>query len=40
MSMCVSRCCSYAEQPTWSQVREPSFGHGTLDIINATTAHW
>eukprot|EP00891_Asterochloris_glomerata_P009395 jgi/Astpho2/9395/Aster-01660 len=30
----------FKEQPTWSQVREPSFGHGTLDILNATTAHW
>ena len=30
----------YNEQPAWSAYREPSFGHGTLDIINATTALW
>ena len=30
----------YAEQPSWSLYREPSFGHGTLDIINSTTALW
>lgn len=30
----------YKEQPGWSAYREPSFGHGTLDVINATTALW
>lgn len=30
----------YKEQPAWSAYREPSFGHGTLDVINATTALW
>lgn len=30
----------YAEQPAWSAYREPSFGHGTLDIVNSTTALW
>ena len=34
--------CGYCwqEQPPWSVYRESSFGHGTLDIINATTALW
>ncbi|MEW5298665.1 MAG: hypothetical protein WDW36_001758 [Sanguina aurantia] len=27
-------------QPAYSAFREPSFGHGTIDIINATTALW
>eukprot|EP00271_Cylindrocystis_brebissonii_P007911 TRINITY_DN2181_c1_g4_i1.p2 TRINITY_DN2181_c1_g4~~TRINITY_DN2181_c1_g4_i1.p2 ORF type:complete len:317 (+),score=52.57 TRINITY_DN2181_c1_g4_i1:237-1187(+) len=30
----------YAEQPVWSQIREPSFGHGILDVLNSTTALW
>ena len=30
----------YKEQPLWSQYRESSFGHGTLDILNATHALW
>ena len=30
----------YNEQPNWSAYREPSFGHGTLDIVNSTTALW
>ena len=30
----------YKEQPEWSAYREPSFGHGTLDVINSTTALW
>jgi hypothetical protein len=30
----------YAEQPIWSQLREPSFGHGTLDILSDRTALW
>lgn len=30
----------YKEQPQWSAYREPSFGHGTLDIVNSTTALW
>ncbi len=34
--------CGYCwqEQPPWSVYRESSFGHGTLDIVNATTALW
>jgi Icc-related predicted phosphoesterase len=27
-------------QPIWSAYREPSFGHGTLDVVNTTHAHW
>ena len=27
-------------QPDWSAVREPSYGHGVLDFVNATHAHW
>lgn len=30
----------YKEQPAWSAYRESSFGHGTLDVINATHALW
>ena len=30
----------YEPQPAWSAMREASFGHGTLDIINSTTARW
>lgn len=30
----------WAEQPPWSAYRESSFGHGTLDVINATHALW
>ena len=30
----------YKEQPPWSAYREPSFGHGTLDIVNGTHALW
>ena len=30
----------YAEQPPWSAVRDPSFGHGVLDVLNATHALW
>lgn len=30
----------YKEQPSWSLYREPSFGHGTLDIVNSTHALW
>ena len=30
----------YEPQPGWSSMREASFGHGTLDLINATTARW
>lgn len=30
----------YAEQPAWSVYRESSFGHGTLDLLNSTTALW
>ena len=30
----------YNEQPVWSQIREPSFGHGTLDVIDERTALW
>lgn len=27
-------------QPAWSAFREASFGHGLLDVVNATHAHW
>jgi hypothetical protein len=30
----------YKEQPVWSAYRESSFGHGTLDVLNATHALW
>ncbi|CAK0783284.1 hypothetical protein CVIRNUC_006483 [Coccomyxa viridis] len=30
----------YKEQPAWSEYRESSFGHGTLDMVNATHALW
>jgi hypothetical protein len=28
------------EQPEWSMYREASFGHGELDMVNATHARW
>eukprot|EP00887_Chlorella_sp_A99_P002286 scaffold10.g2286.t1 len=30
----------YLDRPAWSAFREPSFGHGTLDLVNATHAVW
>jgi len=30
----------YKEQPAWSAYREPSFGHGVLDVLNGTHALW
>lgn len=30
----------YKEQPAWSEYRESSFGHGTLDFVNGTHALW
>lgn len=30
----------YKEQPAWSAYREPSFGHGVLDVMNGTHALW
>jgi hypothetical protein len=30
----------YAQQPAWSQYREPAFGHGFLQVENATHALW
>lgn len=30
----------YKQQPEWSAYREPSFGHGTLELLNATHATW
>ncbi|KAK9857590.1 hypothetical protein WJX84_010024 [Apatococcus fuscideae] len=37
----VSGFCPPANfQPSPSAYREPSFGHGTLDILNATHAYW
>lgn len=30
----------YDEQPAWSAYREPSFGHGTLELLNTTHARW
>lgn len=33
--------CSFLdEQPEWSMYREASFGHGELDMVNATHARW
>ncbi|KAK9830602.1 hypothetical protein WJX81_003718 [Elliptochloris bilobata] len=34
--------CGYCwkSQPPWSAYRESSFGHGVLDVLNATTALW
>ncbi|KAL4425608.1 hypothetical protein ABPG75_009624 [Micractinium tetrahymenae] len=29
-----------SKQPEWSAFRQPSFGHGTLDILSPTTARW
>lgn len=28
------------QQPEWSAYREPSFGHGMLELVNATHAEW
>lgn len=42
-SQTCSRACSYCQssQPEWSAFREPSFGHGTLDISpNSATWTW
>lgn len=30
----------FASQPPWSDYRDPSFGHGVLTLLNATTAEW
>ena len=30
----------YLPQPAWSLFREPSYGHATLDLLNATHAAW
>eukprot|EP00049_Salpingoeca_infusionum_P000200 m.38047 g.38047 ORF g.38047 m.38047 type:complete len:458 (-) comp10154_c0_seq1:5283-6656(-) len=30
----------YFPQPSWSAYREPAFGHGRLDLVNATHAHF
>ncbi|KAI8477256.1 MAG: Metallo-dependent phosphatase-like protein [Monoraphidium minutum] len=30
----------FARQPAWSALREPSFGHGALRLLNATHAEW
>lgn len=38
MWACLQFC--YKEQPLWSQYRESSFGHGTLDFLNSTHALW
>ena len=29
-----------SSQPLWSAFREPSFGYGTLEVINSTNALW
>ena len=29
-----------AEQPAWSAFREPSFGHGVMEIMSPTQARW
>jgi hypothetical protein len=33
-------CHPRGAQPEWSAYREPSFGMGTLDVLNATHARW
>ena len=30
----------YLQQPSWSAYREPAFGHASMQIHNATHAHW
>lgn len=30
----------YYQQPEWSAIREPSYGHGVLDLIDETTARF
>eukprot|EP00878_Enallax_costatus_P047102 GHUV01057496.1.p1 GENE.GHUV01057496.1~~GHUV01057496.1.p1 ORF type:complete len:373 (+),score=76.41 GHUV01057496.1:799-1917(+) len=30
----------FKQQPDWSAYREPSFGHGNLELMNATHAKW
>ncbi len=39
-AMCLGFCPPANFQPSPSAYREPSFGHGTLDILNATHAYW
>ena len=29
-----------SSQPLWSAFRQPSFGYGTLEVFNSTTALW
>jgi len=31
---------SWLKTPSWSAFHKASFGHGQLDILNATHAHW
>lgn len=39
---CITRIGEYcpSKQPAYSAYREPSFGFGSLDLINATHASW
>jgi hypothetical protein len=39
---CITRIGEYcpSKQPAYSAYREPSFGFGSLDLLNATHAHW
>ena len=33
-------CPEYFQQPSWSAFREAKFGHGALDVVNATHMFW
>jgi hypothetical protein len=33
-------CPEYFQQPSWSAFRESAFGHGALEVTNATHMHW
>lgn len=33
-------CPEYFQQPSWSAFRESAFGHGSLEVVNATHMHW
>jgi hypothetical protein len=39
---CITDSAEYCptQQPAYSAYREPSFGFGSLDLLNATHAHW
>lgn len=37
---CPSAAALYYPQPSWSAFREPVFGHGRLELFNASHALW